>query len=187
MLTAALAVHSGWDTTGALSLNLAESGGALTGTSFASAQQGATLSLVDFELIAYESATLTGARQYKLTGLQRGMYGSAAAAHSSGASFVRLDSAIVKYALPSSYIGKPVYLKFQSFNVFGAGVQALSTCVAYLYTPTGAGALGPVAAALAVGTPLDFGLVAATVAETDDWGDATSPYVTSINLGNLTS
>ena len=111
----------------------------------------------------------------------------AGAAHPSAASFARLDGAVVKYTLPSNYIGQTLYFKFQSFNVFGAGVQNVSTCAAYVYTPTGAGALGPVAAALAVGTPLDFGLVTATVAESDDWGNTTSPYVTSIDLGNLTS
>ena len=58
VLTASLPSSSGWDTIHTLSVTLAESGGALTGTSAASAQQGSTLSLVDFELISYESATL---------------------------------------------------------------------------------------------------------------------------------
>ena len=75
MLTAALPAASGWDATDTLSVNLAESGATLSGATAAAAQQGATRSLVDGELLAYESATLTGANAYALTGLQRGLYG----------------------------------------------------------------------------------------------------------------
>jgi hypothetical protein len=167
-------------------VNLAESGGALTGTSAPSAQAGATLSLVDGELLAYESATLTGANAYNLTGLQRGLSGSSPAAHASGARFARLDGAVVPYALPSNWIGVPLYFKFQSFNVFGAGVQDLSTCAVYDYTPSGAGTLGPVTQALSVGTNLDFGSVVAPVSDEEDWGAgvAAAP-VASIDLGSV--
>ena len=83
-LTAALPAASGWDGSGTLSVNLAESGAALAGTSQAAAQQGATLALVDTELMAYEFATLTGASAYDLSGLARGLGGTAPAAHPSG-------------------------------------------------------------------------------------------------------
>ena len=78
----------------------------LTGTSQAAAQQGATLSLVDGELVAYENATLTGGNAYSLTGLARGLSGSAPAYHSTGAPFARLDGAIVKYDLPANLVGQ---------------------------------------------------------------------------------
>ena len=77
-LTASLAAASGWDATDTLAVDLAESAGTLTGTSQAAAQQGATLSLVDNELLAYETATLTGGNAYNLTGLARGLAGSVA-------------------------------------------------------------------------------------------------------------
>ncbi len=170
ILTAALASASGWDATDTLSVNLAESAGALSGTSQASAQQGATRSLVDGELLAYESATLTGTSAYNLTGLQRGLYGTAPTAHSSGAPFARLDGAVVAYDLPSNYIGQTLYFKFQSFNVFGAGVQSLSTCAVYTYVPAGAGVADPIAAQLAGGMPLDLGFVNLTPALADDFG-----------------
>jgi hypothetical protein len=186
-LTAALPSASGWDATDTLSVNLSESGGALSGTSAAGAGQGATLSLVDSELLAYESATLTGANAYNLTGLQRGLDGTPPGAHATGAAFTRLDTAIVKYDLPTGYVGQTLYLKFQSFNIFGAGLQSLATCTAYTYTPTGDGSLGPVARTLAAGTSLDYGSVEGIVSETDDFGDLTSPYVTTIDLGNLGS
>jgi hypothetical protein len=186
-LTAALASASGWDATDTLSVNLAESGGTLSGTSAAAAQQGATLSLCDSELLAYESATLTGTNAYILTGLQRGLDGSPPAAHSSGAPFARLDSAVVKYDLPESYVGVTLYFKFQSLNAFGAGAEDLADCAAYAYTPKGSGALGPVAQALAVGTSLDYLLASQAVSETDDFGFASDPYATPIDLGTTTS
>jgi hypothetical protein len=186
-LTASLASASGWDTTDTLSVTLAESAGVLSGTSIAGAQQGVTLSLVDSELLAYESAILTGVSSYSLDNLQRALYATPPASHAIGAAFARLDSAIVKYDLPANYIGQTLYLKFQSFNIFGAGVQGLAACAVYSYTPTGAGSIGPVAQSLAAGSSLDYGLASAVVSETDDFGDLTSPYVTTIDLGNLDS
>jgi len=169
-LTANLASATGWDAADTLAVNLAESGGALTGTSQVSAQQGATRSLVDGELVAYESATLTGTDAYNLTGLQRGLYGTAPAAHSSGAPFARLDGAVVVYGMPANYLGQTLYFKFQSFNVFGAGVESLSTCAVYTFTPTGSGLADPIAAQLATDMPLDLGSVAASPALADDFG-----------------
>jgi hypothetical protein len=171
-LTASLASASGWDTVNTLAVNLAESGGTLSGTSLASAQQGATQSLVDGELLAYESATLTGANAYTLTGLQRGLYGTTPAAHASGAPFARLDGAVVRYDLRANYIGKTLYFKLQSFNVYGAGGEDLSACTVYTYVPTGAGAGDPIAAQLASGMPLDLGSVNATATLADDFGTA---------------
>ena len=185
VLTAAIATASGWDTTNTLAVNLAESGGTLTGTSVASAQAGATLALVDGELLAYETATLTAANAYNLTGLQRGLYGTAGASHASGAAFARLDSAVVQYDLPPQYVGKTLYFKFQSFNIWGAGDQDLSTCAVYTYTPTGAGAIGPVASALALGQSLNLG-TAAAVTETDNFATASAVYL-SITLGTATT
>jgi len=187
VLIASLPAANGWDATDSLAVSLVESGGTLTGASVASAQQGATRSLVDSEILAYESATLAGANAYALTGLQRGLYGGAGAGHVAGAPFARLDGAIVVYDLQASYVGCALYFKFQSFNVFGAGLQDLATCVAYPYTPKGAGALGPVAQALAVGTALDDGQASQAVAERDDFGFAGDSYVTTIDLGTLST
>src|ERR1700689_1746539 len=69
----------------------------LAGTSQAAAQQGATLSVVDSEFLAYETATLVSGYAYNLTGLARGQGGSAATPHSSGASFARVDGAVIRY------------------------------------------------------------------------------------------
>ena len=177
------ASSAGWDTIDTLSVNLTESGGVLSGTSATSAQAGATLSLIDSELIAYETATLTTPNEYLVTGLERGIGGTTPAAHPAGAPFVRLDSAIVQYNLPTNWIGVTLYFKFQSFNVFGAGVQDLSTCTAYPYTPTGAGVNGPIASALTTGASLNFG-DAFHVTQAESWGGAAGPISLTINLGN---
>lgn len=167
----------------ALSVTLAESGGELASASAEDAAAHATLAIVDSELIAYETATLTGSNAYNLTTLFRGLYGSTPAAHSSGAPFARLDNLIFKYALPSSYIGVQLYFKFQSFNLWGLAQQDISTCAVYKYTPTGAGVVGPVTEALLVGANLDYGLVSLSVNSSDDFGVASDPYTTLIDLG----
>ena len=64
-----------------LSVSLAELGRRPDRNKRAAAQQGATLALIDCELLAYESATLTGTHAYNLTGLERGLYGTAGASH----------------------------------------------------------------------------------------------------------
>ena len=91
-LTAALPLANGWDSTNSLAVSLVGGAGTLGGTSQASAQAGATLSLVDSELVAYELATLTGTSAYNLTGLARGLSGTSGAYHSTGAAFNRIDS-----------------------------------------------------------------------------------------------
>jgi Putative phage tail protein len=184
-LTANLAAATGFDTTNTLSVNLAESGGVLSGTSATAAQQGATLALVDQELLAYETATLVSGNAYNLTGLARDFGGTVGAAHSTGAPFTRLDGAIVKYDLPPSLVGVELFLKFQSFNIFGGGTQDLSTCTAYTYTPAGVGVAHPIAAQLQGGVAVDLGLTTAAVTVSDDFGQAavSDPVVDIIDLG----
>ncbi len=189
VLTAALPVYGGTnpDTSDTLSVSLVQSGGTLASTSSAGLQQAVTLSIVDNELLAFETATLTGTNAYNLTTINRALYGSTANAHAIGAAFTRLDSAVFKYNLPSSYIGQPLYLKFQSYNIFGQGVQDLSTCVAYQYTPSGSGVMGPVAQTLATGTNVDCGLASTTASQSDDFGLASDPYPNFIDLGLASS
>jgi hypothetical protein len=74
-LTASLPAAEGWDSVDTLSVNLAASGGTLAGTSQAAAEAGATLSIVDQELLSYETATLISVNAYNLTGLARAQGG----------------------------------------------------------------------------------------------------------------
>jgi hypothetical protein len=76
-------------------------------------------------------------------------------------------------------------LKLQSFNVFGGGVEALSSCTVYTYTPTGVAIDHPVARALLVSTSMDFGPVTATAGTVDDFGTPPSLFVElDVDLGN---
>lgn len=140
-LTAGLATYGGTnpDTVHTLSVSLLMSGGELEDASPSDAEAGITVSYVGGELLSYETTNLTGTDAYDLTDLWRGQYGSTIGAHLINDQFARLDNAIFKYDLPADYIGKTLYLKFQSFNVYGGGVQDISTCAVYTITPTGAG------------------------------------------------
>ena len=58
--------------------------------------------------------------------------------------------------------------------------------MAYGYTPSGAGAIGPVTQALLVGTNLDLGNVTAPASESDDWGGSViGAAAVSVDLGSV--
>lgn len=107
------------------------------------------------EFMAYAGATLTGEKQYTLDGLVRGAYGSAVAQHVIGDPFVRLDDALAKSGpLSHDLIGKTLYFKFQSFNVFGAAFEDLAAVPVYSYIIAGYGATGqPVGGLTATAVP----------------------------------
>ena len=185
--TAYLASASGWDTTNTLSVDLTESGGTLTGTTQAGAQGGVTLCLIDNELIGYETATLTAPHKYNLTGLARGLFGTTATAHATGAPFARLDTTgpVITYPLPTPWIGATLYLKFQSFNLFGVSAQDLSACTPYVLVATGPAVPDPIAAQLLTGTPLDLGLITAMATLSDDFGSVLVSPEQIIDLGHV--
>jgi Putative phage tail protein len=187
LLTANLPAAAGWDPVDTLSVDLTESHGTLSGTTQAGAQQGATLSLVDGELLSYEVATLTtGQYAYNLSGLARGQGTSTPTAHSTGSTFFRLDGAVVKYNLPSNFLGQTGYFKFQSFNVFGGGLEDLSTCTVYTYAISPPPVLHPIAAQLETGFALDLGQITAAPTLADDFGHvASDPFVDTIDLGSV--
>lgn len=185
-LIAPLPYASGYDGASSLAVDLTESAGALGGATQAAALAGQTLCLVDGELIGYTTATLTAASKYALSGLPRGMYGTTPSAHMIGAPFARLDGAVVQYALPSDFVGQTLYLKFQSFNVFGGGLQDLSTCALYSYAPSGGGAVGPIATSLLLGQAQDWGQASVAASLFDDFGTASGAAYTTIDLGSVT-
>jgi len=150
---------------------MAQSGRTLGSGTVLDAQLANTLCIVDGELISYETATLTSANNYSLTAIYRGLYGTASAAHSSGALFARLDNTVFKYDLPAQYVGQTLSIKLQSFNVFGAGLQDIAGCAVYTYTPTGVAIDHPVAEAILVsGGAWDFGSVTQSAGNQDDFG-----------------
>lgn len=120
------------DTADTLNVDISISGGSLGVFSSAQADVGASMCLVDNELIAYSNAALAGANQYALdTYVRRGQRGSIIASHAIGAPFVRLDEAIFRLAYPPENAGQTVHIKFQSFNVYGRQVQDLAGVTDY--------------------------------------------------------
>jgi hypothetical protein len=198
-LTASLPAAAGWDSVNTLAVDLTESGGTLSGTTQDAAQAGATLSLVDNELMAYETAALTSTSNYNLTGLARSLSGTVGAAHSSGTPFYRIDGAVIHYNVPANFIGKTIYFKFQSFNIFGGGLEDLSTVAFYSFTPTLPSTVvtssppngpptppaHPITVQLQTGFALDLGSVNNTPSIADDFGLVTGGIVDEIDLGTL--
>jgi hypothetical protein len=155
VLTASLASHADPDTADTLSVDLTESAGVLNPVTHADADAFRSLAYLSApasgvvlptlgELIAYGAVSATGTYTDNLTYLRRGLYGTAPAAHSTNDLFTRIDlqanaTTLLKYELPTSYIGGTIYLKFVSFNIYGQAAQDISTVTAYTYAPTGAG------------------------------------------------
>ncbi len=126
-LTAALANAADPDNTNTLSVDLTNSAGTLASVTAAQMNAGGTLSLVDNELVGYQTATLTAANKYDLTTLRRGLYSSSPAAHSIGGRYVRLDDAIFKIKYKSLNVGNTLYVKLPSFNIYGRALEDIST------------------------------------------------------------
>ena len=133
--------------TSGLAIQLDGLGGTIVSGSAADAANMTTLLCIlgaNPEFIAYQGATLTGANAYTLGGLVRGCYSSTVAAHNIGDVVVRVDGAILQgAALDTSMIGKTLYFKFCSFNIFGAATQNLADVPAYQYTVTGSALKAP--------------------------------------------
>jgi hypothetical protein len=187
VLTGPLPIASGYDVSNALAVDLSESGGTLATSTQAAAEAGRTLCLVENELIGFSAATPTAANRYNLTGLPRGIYGSSPASHAAGAFFARLDGAVAQYTLPTDFIGRTVYLKFQSFNVFGAGLQDISTCAVYSYVPNGDSQISQIVLNMEQGLAQDWGLASAAATQGDDWGTSGNPYYVAVDLGGLSA
>jgi hypothetical protein len=92
------------------------------------------------EFCAFQTATLTGALAYDLTGLVRYAYGSNPLldAHATNDAFVRVDEAIARSGeLDLGRVGGTVYVKCPSFNLYGAAQESLAAATAYTYTIVG--------------------------------------------------
>lgn len=110
-----------------LAVDLTTSGGSLVSYSATDYANLVPLCYVDGEFVAYETATLTSGFHYNLTTLTRGLYGTSAAAHSSGTNFVFCDGAVLRLAYPQGTSGQTIYFKFPAFNIYGQALQDIST------------------------------------------------------------
>jgi hypothetical protein len=146
-LTANLPQAADPDSTSTLAVSLTVSRGELAAGTSEDADAGQTLAYVSGpdEILAFSAATLTSANNYSLnTYLRRGQAGTVPAAHSIGASFLRLDDAVAKIDVSPSLYGTTLYIKFLSYNRQGGALQSLADVSPITYTlaaqvPTGSG------------------------------------------------
>lgn len=93
-----------------------------------------TLCWVDGECMSYINANLQSNGAWLLSGLYRGQCNTAVRTHAKDTDFIRIDNSIFKVPFAKDDIGKKIYLKFCSHNIFGAGQQDLSEVKVYEYT-----------------------------------------------------
>lgn len=105
----------------------------LSGTS-QDAERKNTLCWIDGECMSYVNANLQSNGTWLLSGLYRGQCNTAVRTHDRDTDFVRLDNSVFKVPFAKDDIGKKIYLKFCSYNIFGAGQQDLSEVKVYEYT-----------------------------------------------------
>lgn len=98
------------------------------------AERGNTLCWLDGECFSYETATLLDDGSYQFDNCIRGQYNTTASAHNAGSSFARLDQTLLKQAYLKEDIGKTLYFKFCSYNIFGANEQDISSVEPVTYT-----------------------------------------------------
>lgn len=135
-LTAALPAGAVFDRANTLGVEIGA--GQLTGGTEQDSRDLLTLCYADGEFLAYETAELKGIGRYVLGNLTRGAYGSNIDRHEAGRPFVRVDESLFKYPVPRDWIGRTVWVKLVSHNVFGSGAQDLAEVPAYSYRIVGA-------------------------------------------------
>ena len=143
-LSSALATGFDPDPINTLSVDITIGAGGNVGSQLSTVTQqqadqlGSLCAIIDIggvtnELIAYETATQTAPNRYSLTYLRRGAYGTPIAAHSAGAQFVYLGTGytFLNYQYSIQDVGRPLYVKLQSFNLMGNQLQALAQCTVW--------------------------------------------------------
>lgn len=95
-----------------------------------------TLCWIDGECMSYINASLQTNGAWLLSGVYRGQCNTTVRMHAKDTDFVRLDNSVFKVPFTKDDIGKKIYLKFCSHNIFGAGQQDLSEVKVYEYTLT---------------------------------------------------
>lgn len=128
-------VKYGFNQTGNL-CNITLNQGILKGGTHIDAERANTLCWVNGEAFSYEGAEMHQDNWYTLSGLVRGQYGTNAISHNAGERFIRVDEALFRYPYRKEDIGKTIYLKFTSMNLFGSNEQELDEVQAYPYTLT---------------------------------------------------
>ena len=114
--------------------NITINQGVLKSGTHIDAERGNTLCWVNGEALSYENVEVHPNNWFTLQGLVRGQYGTNAIDHNADERFVRVDEALFRYPYRKEDIGKTIYLKFTSMNLFGSNEQGLDEVQSYQYT-----------------------------------------------------
>lgn len=133
----ALPIGTDPDTTNTVAVDMTMSRSELISGTQQDANNLNTVCFLDGELIAYQMATLIEQYQYGLSYLRRGAYGTTITSHNTNTQFMRIDEAIFRYPFTEAQIGKTIYIKLTSFNIYGSAEQNLADVQAYTYTIKG--------------------------------------------------
>ena len=114
--------------------NITINQGVLKSGTHIDAERGNTLCWVNGEALSYENVEVHPNNWFTLQGLVRGQYGTSAINHNADERFVRVDEALFRYPYRKEDIGKTIYLKFTSMNLFGSNEQGLDEVQSYQYT-----------------------------------------------------
>jgi hypothetical protein len=126
-----------------VTVDFSASGGTPQSVSALAAANGVSLCAVRgasgiLEFLTFTTATLVSGNVYTLAGLQRGLHGTPAYDQPSGAQFMVIGGAqYFQRTMPPAYVGHPLWFKFPSFNIWGAGAQSLADIAAYEYLTQG--------------------------------------------------
>ena len=85
------------------------------------------------EVVSYQTATLTGANKYTLTGTLRARQMTLAGPHSPLDPVIRLDANVFKHSIAYNRLGTTIYVKLASFNGYGFGQQDVSDVTSYAF------------------------------------------------------
>lgn len=98
------------------------------------AERGNTLCYIGGECLSYEGARLNNDGTITLSGLIRGQYNTVATNHGVGDKLTRLDESLYRQVIKEDDIGKTVYVKPTSFNIFGGMEQDIAEVEPFTYT-----------------------------------------------------
>lgn len=131
-------LSANWTTGNVINVDLTESRGVLQTSSGA-------LAIIGEEIIKYSIATLTGSFQYLLEIIERGLYGTMEVEHSINERFARLDNNLIKQQYTQDMVGKTIFYKAISYNIYGVVKQSLEDVDPFFYKIKGTADQSPLA------------------------------------------
>lgn len=112
-------------------VNISGSYGTLLNANTTARDVYSTAFIIENEIMSYASSQADQpAGNYTLSNFRRGLYGTTFTSHASGSSFLRLDESVFKWSIPETFVGKLVYFKFLSNNIYGKAQQTLEDVIA---------------------------------------------------------